>query len=159
MPKKVMTLQGVADVPTWRELFEQIGYINQNKQELWNVVNQLKRDPSADIYSEFRALRDAAFSAKEQLNGPIPNDGWHVWKCIEVAGKRLDALESRLGALPEALRETVRNAVRAELESLLGPAVANIGAILEDNRVLRNEIVALRAEVENLKSTTNQPAN
>ena len=159
MPKKVMTLQGPADVPTWRELFEQIGYINQNKQELWNVVNQLKRDPVADIYSEFRALRDAAFSAKEQLNGPIPNDGWHVWKCIEVAGKRLDALEMRLGTLPEALRETVREVVHAELEPLIGPAVANIGAILDDNQKLRDEIGALRTEIENLKSTTNQLAN
>jgi len=108
-----MTLHGLVEVPTWRELSDQIGYINKNKQELWDVINQLKRDPSADIYSEFRALRDAAFSAKEQLNGPIPNNGWHVWKCIEVAGKRLDALEMRLGSLPEALRETVREAIRA----------------------------------------------
>ncbi len=159
MPKKVMTLQGLADVPTWRELFEQIGYINQNKQELWNAVNQLKRDPAADILSEFRALRDAAFIAYRQLNGPLPEGEWTVWKCIEVAGKRRDALEMRLGILPDALRETVREAVRTELETLLGPAVANIGAILEDNQKLREEIDALRAEVENLKSTTNQLAN
>ncbi len=159
MPKKVMTLQGPADVPTWRELFEQIGYINQNKQELWNVVNQLKRDQAADISTEFRALRDAAFIAYRQLNGPLPEGEWTVWKCIEVAGKRLDTLEMRLGTLPEALRETVREAIRTELEPLLGPAVANISAILEDNQKLREEIDALRAEVENLKSTTNQLAN
>ncbi len=159
MPKKVMTLQGPADVPTWRELFEQIGYINQNKQELWNVINQLKRDPAAGISAEFRALRDAAFTAYRQLNGPLPEGEWTVWKCIEVAGKRLDALEMRLGTLPEAVRETVREVVRAELEPLFGPAVANMGAILEENHKLREEIDALRAAVENLKSTTNQLAN
>lgn len=152
MPKKVMTLQGPADVPTWRELFEQIGYINQNKQELWNVVNQLKRDPAADIFAEFRALRDAAFTAYRQLNGPLQEGEWTAWKCIEVAGKRLDALDKRLDALPDTMRETVRNAVLGALEPLVAPAIANIGVILDDNRNLREELASLRAEVKELKS-------
>ncbi len=154
MPKKVMTLQGPADVPTWRELFEQIGYINQNKQELWNVINQLKRDPAADISAEFRALRDAAFTAYRQLNGPLPEGEWTVWQCINLAGKRLDNLDKRLETLPNSLRETVREAVRAELSPLLSPAAVNISAILDDNRKLREELAALRAKVDKLEAAT-----
>ena len=136
-------------------MFQQIGYINDNKQALWAAVNEFKRDLGADIYSEFRALRDAAFSASEQINGPRPNGEWTIWQCIEDHGRRLDGLNDRLGALPDVLRETVRETVRAELEPLLGPAVANIDAILEDNRKLREELAALRAEVSTLKTTSN----
>ena len=65
---------------------------------------------------------------------------------------RLDTLETRLNSLPDALRETVREAVRAEFEPLLKPVAENIGDILEDNRKFREEIASLRAEVENLKA-------
>lgn len=58
----------------------------------------------------------------------------------------------RFGTLAEALRETVREAVRAELEPLLRPAAATIGAILEDDRTLREKIASLSAKVDKLEA-------
>lgn len=147
-----------ATVPTWsefcdlRRMFENS---EENKQALWNAVNQFKRSQDADIYSEFRALRDAAFSAVRDIHGPLPNNGWHIWKCIRDAGERLDALDRQLNTLPDALRETVREAVRAELKTLVESVITNLDSVLKDNGELKsktdtlsNEVVHWRVRVE-----------
>lgn len=140
-----------ATVPTWSEfcdLRKRLDESEDNKEALWKAVNELKRNPGADIYSEFRELRDAAFTAYRQLNGPLPEGEWTAWKCIEVAGKRLDALDQRLNALPDALRETVREAVRAELKTLMESAITNLDSILKDNGELKSKTSSLSDEVE-----------
>ena len=161
MPEKVSkgVFDGDAEVPSWSEFCElkqRLDESEDNKQALWFAVNQFKRDQGADIYSEFRALRDAAFTAYRQLNGPLPDGEWTAWKCIEIAGKRLDALDQRLNALPDAMRETVREVVRAELKPLLESAMANIDCLLKGNgelasksSSLSNDVERCRARVEN----------
>ena len=153
MPEKVSkgVWDGDAEVPSWSEfcaLRQRLSESEDNKQALWLAVNQLKRDQGADIYSEFRELRDAAFTAYKQLNGPLPDGEWTAWKCIEVAGKRLDALDQRLNALPDAMRETVREAVRAELKPLLESAITNLDGLLKGNGELSNKTVSLSNEVK-----------
>ena len=57
-----------ARVPSWSDfcaLRQRLEASEENKQALWDAVNQFKRDQGADIYSEFRALRDAAFTAMD----------------------------------------------------------------------------------------------
>lgn len=163
MPRKVMTLQGVADVPTNEEMFEQIAYINQNKQEIWNAINQLKRNPAADISSECRALCEAAFSAQKQLNGPLPDDGWHVWKCIDVGGKRLDALEQGLKVLGkrlDAIQSDAARAFQSALDETLRPiflygldqAIRRLVSLENENKVLRAEIRELEVKLSRLET-------
>ena len=138
-------------VPSWPDfldLKQRLEKSEENKQALWDAVNQFKRSQDADIYSEFRALRDAAFSAVRDIHGPLPNNGWHIWKCIEVAGKRLDALDQRLNALPESMREAVREVVRAELKTLIESVVTNLDSILKDNGELKSKTDTLSNEVE-----------
>ena len=138
-------------IPSWSEflaLQQRLDESEENKQALWDAVNQFKRNPDADICSEFRALRDAAFTAYKQLNGPLPDDEWTAWKCIEVAGKRLDALDQRLNALPDAMREKVREAVRAELKPLFESAITNLDGLLKDNSELARKTSSLSNEVE-----------
>ena len=139
------------EIPSWEDfcaLQKRFDESENNKQALWDAINQFKRSQSADIYSEFRALRDAAFSAVRDIHGPLPNNGWHIWKCIEVAGKRLDALDQRLNALPESMREAVREAVRAELKTLIESAITNLDSILKDNGELKSKTDSLSNEVE-----------
>ena len=158
------------DVPSWDDfngarkefeaaigqLWEKIKDINDNKQALWNAVNEFKRDPKADIYSEFRALRDAAFSAKEQLNGPIPNDGWHVWKCIEVASEERKAIARRLDSIQADAAKAFRTAIEETLHPIfqygLEQSIREVVAVKEENKTLKEEIAALRAEIDELKS-------
>ena len=152
---KVNVSQGVCkgnvDVPSWEDfcaLQKRFDESENNKQALWDAVNQFKRNPAADIYSEFRALRDAAYSAVRDIHGPLPNNGWHIWKCIGVAGNRLDALDQRLKELPDALRETVRESVRSELKTLIEPVMTNLDSILKDNGELKGKTSSLSNEVE-----------
>lgn len=163
MPRKVMTFQGIADVPTNEEMFQQIGYINQNKQEIWNAINQLKRNPAADISSECRALREAAFSAQKQLNGPLPDDGWHVWKCIDVGGKRLDALEKGLDVLGkrlDAIQSDAARAFRGALDETLRPifqygldqAIRRLVQLEDENRALHAEIREMETKLSRLET-------
>lgn len=142
---------GDAEVPTWSEfcaLRQRLDESEENKQALWDAVNQFKRNQGADIYAEFRELRDAAFTAYEQLNGPLPDGKWTAWKCIEDARKRIDALDQRLNALQDAMRETVREAVRAELKPLLESAITNLDGLLKDNGELASKTGSLSNEVE-----------
>ena len=138
-------------IPSWLEfcaLEQRFKESEENKQALWDAINQFKRSQNADIYSEFRALRDAAFAAYRQLNGPLPDGEWTAWKCIGVAGKRLDALDQRLNALPESMREAVREAVRAELTTLVNSVITNLDSILKDNGELKSKTDSLSDEVE-----------
>jgi len=142
---------GAVDVPSWAEFQDLLNAFrkeNENKEALWRAVNELKLNPGEDINSELRSLRDKAFTAYRQLNGPLPKGEWTAWKCIEVAGKRLDALDQRLNALPDALRETVRGVVRAELKTLFESVVANLDSILKDNGELKGKTSSLSHEVE-----------
>ncbi len=160
MPVKVSqgVFGGDVNVPSWEEFLDHLNVFRKekdNKEALWRAVNELKRNPAADIYSEFRALRDAAysavdaaFSAVRDIHGPLPNNGWHIWKCIEVAGKRLDALEQRLKELPDKLCKTVRESVRAELETLFKSVKTNLDSILKDNGELKGKTSSLSHEVE-----------
>jgi len=148
-------LDGDAEVPTWSEfcaLRKRLEVSEENKQSLWDAVNEFKRDPKKDIYTEFRELRDAAFTAYKQLNGPLPDGEWTAWKCIEVAGKRLDALDQRLNALPDAMRETMREAVSAELKPLFESVVKNLDGLLKDNGELASKTASLSNEVERCRA-------
>lgn len=142
-------------VPSWEEfcaLRKSLGDSENNKQELWDAINQLKQNPAADINSECRALRDAAFAASRQLNGPLPDGKWTVWQCIEDAKKRLkkldQRLDERLNALPDALCGTVREAVRAELKTLIESVITNLDSILKDNGELKDKTSSLSDEVK-----------
>lgn len=138
-------------VPSWAEFQDHLNAFrkeNENKEALWRAVNELKLNPGEDIYSELRSLRDKAFAAYRQLNGPLPEGEWTAWKCIEVAGKRLDALEQRLNVLPDALRKAVSEAVRAELKTLIEPVITNLDSILKDNGELKGKTSSLSEEVE-----------
>ncbi len=153
MPVKVSqgVFGGDVKVPSWDEFLDHLNAFRKekdNKEALWRAVNELKRNPGADIYSEFRELRDAAFSAVRDIHGPLPNNGWHIWKCIEDAGKRLNALERRLDALPDAMRETVREAVCAELKPLFESVVKNLDGLLKGNCELTSKTGSLSNEVE-----------
>lgn len=153
MPERVSkgVFDGDAEVPSWaefRNLMQRLEKSEENKQALWNAVNQFKRNQGADIYAEFRALRDAAFTAYKQLNGPLPDGEWTAWKCIDVASKRLDALDQRLNSLPDAMRETVRAAVSVELKPLFESVVKNLEGLLKDNGELKSKTDSLSNEVE-----------
>lgn len=153
MPERVSkgVFDGDAEVPSWSEfcaLRQRLSVSEDNKQALWNAVNQFKRNQGADIYAEFQALRDAAFTACKQLNGPLPDGEWTVWQCIEGAGKRLDALDQRLNALPDAMRETVREVISVELKPLFESVLANIDGLLKDNGELKSKTDSLSNEVE-----------
>jgi hypothetical protein len=154
------------EVPSWREfnekierLWQEFGYVNANKQELWDAVNALKRNPSADIKAEFRTLCDAAFSAKEQIDGPRPEGRWTIWQCIEDHGKRLDAFDKRF----EAIRSDAAKAFRGVIEETLHPifqygleqTIREMMSVKEENKTLREELASLRAEVNKLKATSN----
>ena len=164
MPEKVSkgVWDGDAEVPSWSEfcaLRQRLNESEDNKQALWLAVNQFKRDQGADIYAEFRALRDAAFTAYKQLNGPLPDGEWTAWKCIEVAGKRLDAVDQRLIALPDAMRETVREAVRAELKPLFESAITNLDGLLKGNGELASKTASLSNEVERCRARVESAEN
>ena len=170
MPKKVISggwaIPGAAEVkvPSWKEfdeaiarLWQEIGYVNDNKQAIWDILDQLKEAPPRGTNTEYqREVRKIYEDIRELERNVWREEGGRtpLWNFVGGLRERLDALESRLGTLPDALSETVREAVRAELEPLLKPAAENIGAILEDNRKLREEIASLRAEVDNLKATS-----
>ena len=157
------------EVPSWRDfkaaktefeaaiarLWKEIGYVNENKQAIWDAINKFKRDPAADIHSEFRALRDAAFSAKEQLNGPLPNDGWHVWKCIEVAAEERKAIAKRLDSIQSDASKAFRTVIDETLHPIfqygLDQAIRKVSAIENENSILKAEIAALRTEIDELK--------
>ena len=163
MPEKVIhggrLIPGVAEVevPSWVEfdsaIFElkqrldlirqEFASSNENKQALWDAVNQLKRDPAGDIYSEFRALRDAAFSAQTQINGPQPNGEWTIWQYIGNHGERLDAIDKKFRELPDMVKETLRDGLLSQLQPLLDSAKANIDSLLNDNSNLKNTTSAL----------------
>lgn len=146
---------GDAEVPTWSEfcaLRQRLDESEENKQALWEAVNQFKRNQGEDIYAEFRKLRDAAFTAYEHLNGPLPDGRWTAWKCIDVHGKRLDALDQRLNALPDAMREIVREAVSAELKPLIESAITNLDGLLKDNGELASKAASLSNEVERCRA-------
>ena len=163
MPEKVIhggrLIPGVAEVevPSWVEfdsaIFElkqrldlirqEFASSNENKQALWDAVNQLKRDPAGDIYSEFRALRDAAFSAQTQINGPQPNGEWTIWQYIGNHGERLDAIDKKFRELPDMVKETLRDVLLSQLQPLLDSAKANIDSLLNDNSNLKNTTSAL----------------
>lgn len=138
------------EVPSWNEFWHET-------QRLWGALDHLflekpEHGPEDPPYeNRIHDFRNQVLSMHAEINGPRPNGGWTIRQCIENHGRRLDGLNDRLGKLPDALRETVREAVRTELEPLLGPAVANIRAILEDNRKLREELDSLRAEIDELK--------
>ena len=172
MPEKVIgggfLVPGAAEVkvPSWKEfdeaigrLWQEIGYVNKNKQELWDAVNQLKRDPVADIHSEFRALRDAAFSSKEQLDGPLPDDGWHVWKCIEVAAEERKAIAKRLDSIQSDASKAFRTVIEETLHPIfqygLEQAIQKVMAVKEENKALKEELTALRKEIDELKAKIN----
>lgn len=143
--------KSTVEIPSWSEfcdLRRRLENSEENKQALWDAVNQFKRSRDADIYSEFRELRDAAFTAYKQLIGPRTDGGWTAWECIEDVRKRLDALDHRLNALPESLREAVREAVRAELTILVESVITNLDSILKDNGELKSKTDSLSNEVE-----------
>ncbi len=138
-------------VPSWDDFQDHLNAFhkeNENKEALWRAINELKLNPGEDIYSELRSLRDKAFTAYKQLNGPLPKGEWTAWKCIEVAGKRLDALDQRLNVIPDAVREAVREAVRAELTTLVNSVITNLDSILKDNGELKSKTDTLSNEVE-----------
>lgn len=172
MPEKVIgggfLVPGAAEVnvPSWKEfdeaiarLWQEFGYVNDNKQALWDAVNQFKRDPSADIYSEFRALRAAAFSAKEQIDGPRPEGQWTIWQCIEDHGKRLDALARRLDAIQADASKAFRTVIEETLHPIfqygLEQAIRKVMAVEEENKALKGELTALRKEIDELKAKIN----
>ena len=151
----VRVSQGVwdddVDVPSWAEFQDHLNAFrkeNENKEALWRAVNELKLNPGKDINSELRALRDAAFSAVRDIHGPLPNNRWHIWKCIGDHGNHLNALDQRLKELPDALREAVCEAVRAELKTLIESAITNLDSILKDNDELKGKTSSLSHEVE-----------
>ena len=146
---------GDAEVPTWSEfcdLRQRLDESEENKQALWEAVNQFKLNQGADIYAECRALRDAAFTARNHLIGPVPDGKWTVWECIVDHGKRLDALDQRLNALPDAMREIVREAVSAELKPLIESAITNLDGLLKDNGELASKAASLSNEVERCRA-------
>ena len=136
------------EIPSWSEFCDLRRRLKNTEETLWDAINQFKRSQSADIYSEFRALRDAAFNAYKQLNGPLPKGEWTAWECIEVARKRLDALDQRLNALPESMREAVRETVGAELKTLIESVITNFDSILKDNGELKSKTDTLSNDVE-----------
>ena len=121
----------------------EFGNANENKQALWDAINQFKRDPAADICSEFRALRDAAFSARTQINGPQPDGKWTIWQCIGNHGERFDAIDKQFRELPDMVKETLRDVLLAQLQPLLDSAKANIDNLLKDNSELNNKACSL----------------
>ena len=149
-------------VPSWKEFYEavarlqqQIDKIIENKQALWDSVNQFKRDPAADIYSEFRALRDAAFTAYRQLNGPLPEDEWTAWKCIGVAGERLDAIDKRLNAIQSDAAKAFRSVIDETLHPIfqygLDLAIRRLGEMETENKQLRSKIEEMDARLAEIE--------
>ncbi len=172
--EKVISLRRVphvteGKVPSWNDfmgarkefeaaigqLWEKIKDIEDNKQALWNAVNEFKRDPKADIYAEFRALRDAAFSAKEQLNGPLPDDGWHVWKCIEVAAEERKDLAKQI----DSIRSDASRAFRAVIDETLYPvfqygldqALRRLMELESENKRLQSTIDAMAVRLTEIE--------
>lgn len=98
---------------------------------LWRAIDQLTQSPNQPAISQYdREIRKIYDDIRELER--------NVWR-----------LSNRL---PDFLRNTVREAVQAELKPLLGLAATNIGSILEDNHKLRGELDSLRAEITELKS-------
>ena len=175
MPEKVIgggfLVPGAAEVevPSWRDfkaaktefeaaiarLWKEVGYVNENKQAIWDAINKFKRDPAADIHSEFQALRDAAFSSKEQLNGPLPNDGWHVWKCLEVAAEERKAIAKRLDSIQSDAAKAFRTVIEETLHPVfqygLEQSIREVMAVKEENKTLKEELASLRTEIAELK--------
>jgi prefoldin subunit 5 len=168
MPEKVIgggrAVPGWVEVqvPSWKEfdeaiarLWQEIGYVNENKQALWDAVNQFKRDPAADIHSEFRALRDAAFSSKAQLNGPLPNDGWHVWKCLDVAAEERKAIAKRLDSIhsdaAKAFRSVIDETLHPILQHGLDSAIRRLGELETENKRLQSTIEEMNAKITEIE--------
>ncbi len=175
--EKVISLRRVphvteGKVPSWNDfmgarkefeaaiaqVWEKIKYIDDNKQAIWDILDQLKEAPphgtntnyQREVRKIYEDIRELERNVWREEGGRTP-----LWNFAGGLRARIDALESRLGTLPDVLRATVREAIHAELDPLLGSAAANIGAVLEDNRKLKEEIAALRAEVEALKTRLN----
>lgn len=170
----------VVDVPSWSEFNAVKTLVQQETQNLWRAVDQLTENPNQNAVNAYDTEIRKVFEDIRNLERNVwrkepGEDRYTLWDCIGAlenhvwrggAGhtplvayaddlkSRLDNQDSRLNSLPDTLRETVRDAVRAELEPLLGPVAANIGAILEDNRKLREELASLRAEIDKLKAAS-----
>ena len=153
MPEKVIgggfLVPGAAEVnvPSWTEfkeaidrLWQEFGYVNANKQELWDAINQLKGDPAADIQSELRRVRDAAYSAHDMASS---------------AGKRLDTVEKHVSSI----QTDAKTAFRAVIDETLHPifqygldqAIRRLMTLEEENRRLRSDLESLRSEVQRIR--------
>ena len=160
------------DVPSWDDfngarkefeaaigqLWEKIKDINDNKQAIWDILDQLKDAPphgaNTDYQREVRKIyediRELERNIWREEGGRTP-----LWNFVGGLRARIDALQSQLGELPDTLRETVHKAVHAVLDPLLGSAATNIGAILDDNRKLKEEVASVREELTTLKNRLN----
>ena len=184
MPEKVIgggfLVPGAAEVevPSMTEfteaiarLWQELGYINENKQAIWDILDQFKEAPPNGTNTDFQRIVRKIYEDIRDLERNVwrKNPGeerYTLWECIKALEdhvwhegegrttlwQSVGRAHERLNSLPDALRETVRESVRAELEPLLGPAAVNIGAILEDNRALREELVSLRGKVDKLEA-------
>ena len=161
MPEKVICsgflVPGAAEVkvPSWKEFEEAKTFAWQETQRIWRAVDQLTANPNQKptdaIDHEIRKVYDAILELERNV-WRAENGRTTLWSFTGGLRARIEPLEKRLEDLPDAFRDTVRAAIRAELEPLLGPAAANIGAILEDNRMLKEELAALRVEIDEMKN-------
>ena len=159
MPKKVIG-SGWAipssvevEVPSWAEFCQE----RDNKGHLWWVVNQLKPNPNGDgdPVAEVRKIYDDIRDLERNVGRKNDSEQCEtLWDCVRharqslgTASARLDALDKRLEALPDAMRETVREAVRAELKPLLESAVTNLDGLLKHNGELSSKTASLSNEV------------
>ena len=182
MPEKVIhggrLIPGAAEVevPSWDEfnaaiarLWQKIDSVNDNKQAIWDVLDQFKEAPpngtNTDFQREVRKLYDKLqclpesigrvneikdlWRAVDQLT-PSPNQLAETPHDREIRKTYEDIrhLENRYEALPDALRETVRDAIRTAFEPLFGPAAANIDSLLKDNCALKNSVSSLSDALE-----------
>ena len=186
MPEKVIgggfLVPGAAEVsvPSWGEfnaaiagLRQKIDSVNDNKQAIWDILDQFKEAPphgtNTDFQREVRKIYEDIRELERNVWRKNPGeDRYTLWECIKALEdhvwhegpnrttlwQSVGRAHERLNSLPDALRDAVREAIRAELEPLLDPAAANIGALLEDNRKLREELASLRAEVDKLKTAS-----
>ena len=176
MPKKVMTLQGIADVPTWQELFQQIGYINDNKQAIWDILDQLKDNPphgtNTDYQREVRRIYESIRDLERNVWRKDPGeDRWTLWDSIhelerniwrkeegedrstlwDHIGKeeeRLEALEQRMDAIPATTTDALRSAMDELLRPLFQSSLGNALAKLDS---LEEENRRLHSDLESLR--------
>ena len=133
---------GEIDVPSMARFNQCIGEINDDKLRLWNELRRINENIGRvhEIKDIWRAIDQLTQSPNQPAEKPYDREIRKIYEDICNLKKSHEIL-------PDAMRDTVREAVRAELKPLLESAVTNLDGLLKHNGELSSKTASLSNEV------------